>query len=167
MNKTITIIIVLVIIILGSYFILSSPEVKAPSEVVNTTNEEEVESSPVVSTEMPVPGEEVDEMVVSHFITYTNTGYSPNTINVKVGDTVTFKNESTQNMWTASAVHPSHVVYSGTSLSAHCPDTVNTAFDACKGTPPGESWSFTFDKVGSWKYHNHLHASNWGEIVVE
>jgi plastocyanin len=70
-------------------------------------------------------------------------------------------------MWPASAFHPTHTVYSGTSLSEHCPDTAGTAFDACKGFLPGQSWSFKFTKAGTWKYHDHLNPGATGTIVVE
>jgi plastocyanin len=86
---------------------------------------------------------------------------------IKKGETVTFKNQSSNSMWPASAMHPTHRVYSGTSLDEHCPDTTGTAFDACKGFLPGQSWSFIFNKTGTWKYHDHLNPSATGTVVVE
>jgi len=100
-------------------------------------------------------------------ITYTDDGYSPNTLHVPIGTTVTFKNDSSRQMWTASDVHPTHTEYDDTSLGKHCPDTTGTVFDECEGVKPGNSWSFTFTKPGSWNYHNHLFASDIGTIVVE
>ncbi|BCX15823.1 MAG: hypothetical protein KatS3mg098_052 [Candidatus Parcubacteria bacterium] len=114
--------------------------------------------------------EEKDEKqssVEQSVVTYTNSGYSPSILKIKAGTTVIFKNESSRSMWTASAFHPSHTVYGGTSLEEHCPDTAAVAFDACSGVLPGNSWSFTFTKKGSWKYHNHLAPSDFGTIVVE
>lgn len=102
-----------------------------------------------------------------NIVTYTDSGYSPRTLKVKVGETVTFKNQSLQAMWPASDFHPTHRVYSGTSLQEHCPDTTGTAFDACTEIQPGDSWSFTFNKQGTWKYHDHLSPSHTGTIIVE
>ena len=99
-------------------------------------------------------------------IIYTDTGYSPNTLTIKNGETVVFKNQSSKTMWPASAMHPSHRVYGGTSLEEHCPDTTGVAFDACKGFLPSGIWSFKFDKVGEWKYHDHLNSGDFGTIVV-
>ncbi|MEO0084753.1 MAG: cupredoxin domain-containing protein [candidate division WOR-3 bacterium] len=104
---------------------------------------------------------------IQNIIIYTDSGYSPSTLKVKAGTTVTFKNQSSQAMWPASAMHPSHTVYSGTSLDEHCPDTAGIAFDACTGIQPGNSWNFTFNKKGSWKYHDHLNPSFTGTIIVE
>ena len=100
-------------------------------------------------------------------VIYTDSGYSPKEITIKIGDTVTWKNESSHGMWIASAMHPSHVIYSGTSLDEHCPDAQNTSFDECISAQPGESWSFKFDKQGTWRYHNHVQASDFGSIIVE
>jgi hypothetical protein len=70
-------------------------------------------------------------------------------------------------MWVASANHPSHTAYNGTSLREHCPDTANSAFDECSATAAGTSWSFTFDKTGSWGFHNHVNASEYGKVIVQ
>jgi len=100
-------------------------------------------------------------------VVYADSGYSPSKIFVKIGDTVTWKNESSSGMWTASGLHPSHVIYSGTSLEEHCPDIQNTSFDECKSGQPGTSWSFKFDKKGVWRYHNHIQPSDFGTVIVE
>jgi len=105
--------------------------------------------------------------VNENVITYSNSGYSPSTLTIKKGETVTFKNQSSRSMWPASAMHPTHRAYSNTSLDEHCPDTTGIAFDACKGFLPGQSFSFTFNQVGTWKYHNHLNPGDIGTIVVE
>ena len=92
-------------------------------------------------------------------------GFKPSTLTIKKGDTVTFVNKGSQAAWPASAVHPIHSAYDGTSLSEHC--SKGNSFDACHGLSQGESYSFTFDKVGSWKYHDHLNPGHTGTIVVE
>lgn len=167
MNKTLSIILVVLVIILGGYFLLKSERAQTPSDETSTSG-------------MPVPGANTTETSVTQegntgetpsasqkVIVYSDAGYSPSPLTIKVGDTVIFKNQSSQNMWTASGMHPTHLLYSGTSLSEHCPDLANTSFDACKETSPGASWSFTFTKAGTWPYHDHLHPTLFGKIVVE
>ena len=180
MNKTALTILIVTVVVLGGYFLLKGPEATAPTPEANTPNAE-TSSEPIPSSEpvapsgsvsptssMPVPGnEDVDEMAVAHTVTYTDAGYSPNELRIEKGDTVTFENKSSVNMWTASAMHPTHMVYGGASLEAHCPDPLGTAFDACEGTPPGGSWSFTFTKAGNWGYHDHLHPTLFGKVIVE
>jgi plastocyanin len=88
-----------------------------------------------------------------NLVMYTNDGYSPSVLKVKVGEAVTFRNDSNVNMWTASDPHPTH-----TNLSA---------FDANKGYLPGTTYMYTFTKVGTFAYHNHLRPSDRATIVVE
>lgn len=98
-------------------------------------------------------------------ITYTESGFSPSTLSVSAGTTVKFVNNSSLSVWPASAMHPTHKEYPGSDI-VKCV-TGEVIFDACRGIAPGESWSFTFDIKGTWKYHDHLKSSNFGTIVVK
>lgn len=86
-------------------------------------------------------------------IVYTDSGFAPRTLTVKKGTTVTFKNQSSKSMWVASSVHPTHQDLPG--------------FDQLQGVGEGETYTYTFDKTGSWKFHNHLAPSDTGVVVVE
>ncbi len=97
-------------------------------------------------------------------VTYTASGFTPASVTINKGDSVTWVNQSGHDMWIGSAMHPTHIVYSGTSLSQHCATGVNDSFDECKN---GDTYSFTFDKVGSWGYHNHSRASDTGKVIVQ
>lgn len=103
-------------------------------------------------------------------IKYTDNGFSPDTVTIKQGQTVEFTNSSSSPMWVASGAHPVHADYDGTTLSEHCqngnPTSLNV-FDECHGIVNGQSWSFTFNKKGSWSFHNHLSASDTGTVSVE
>ncbi|HPW34478.1 MAG TPA: hypothetical protein PK367_01810 [Candidatus Paceibacterota bacterium] len=95
-------------------------------------------------------------------VSYTDKGFSPSTITIKMGSTVVFKNNSLKDFWPASAVHPTHKEYPTTG------GCVGSTFDACKAYKPGESWSFKFDaiNVNGWKYHNHLNPTQSGIVIV-
>ena len=149
MNKTFTTVLILIIIVLGGYFLLKNPKAQAP------TIETPVISTSTGDTDNSVPSAN------QNVITYTNIGYSPSTLTVQVGTTVTFKNESSMAMWAASASHPTHKVYPTTG------GCLGSTFDACKGIQPGDSWSFKFDIAGNWKYHDHLKPSFFGTIIVK
>lgn len=90
---------------------------------------------------------------VQNTVTYTDSGFSPSTLTVKKGDTVTFKNNASDDMWVASNPHPTHTDYPG--------------FDVKRKMAPGEIYQFTFTKTGSWGYHNHTNPSERGTIVVQ
>ena len=94
-------------------------------------------------------------------VVYNGTAYSPQTLTIKVGDTVKFVNRSATDMWPASAMHPTHKAYPTTG------GCIGSTFDACKDLKPGESWSFKFDIGGSWKYHDHLNPATFGTVVVK
>src|SRR5262245_40344887 len=79
-------------------------------------------------------------------------GFSPDTVTIDKGDTIEFENVGAQIHWPASNVHPTHDIY--------------PAFDPKKPVQPGESWSFTFDRVGTWKFHDHIYPQFGGSITV-
>lgn len=86
-------------------------------------------------------------------VIHTTAGFSPNSMTIKKDETVTFTNQSDDLMWVASAPHPQHTDY--------------PAFDEKQSVPRGGIYTFTFDKAGTWKYHNHLNPTRYGTIIVE
>jgi plastocyanin len=85
-------------------------------------------------------------------ITYSDSGFSPATITVKAGTTVTVKNTSSHAVQFDSDPHPSHT--DDTDLNAGL-------------IQAGASQSFMVDKKGNYGYHNHLNESETGSIVVQ
>jgi len=158
MKKIIITIVIIALALVGGYFLLKGNTQTPPS--FSQQPNESLQTNIIVQPSPNQSGEKYE-------IKYTDSGYSPKELTVKVGDTVTWKNESSHGMWTASAIHPTHVIYSGSSLDEHCPDAENTSFDECKSAQPGEFWSFRFDKKGTWRYHNHVQAAHFGAIVTE
>ncbi len=88
-----------------------------------------------------------------NMVTYSDSGFSPANLTTKVGDTVTWQNNSSKMMWVASNPHPTH--------------TGLTGFDALQGTEEGQSYLFTFTKTGTFDYHNHLSPKEGGTIIVQ
>ncbi len=150
MNKTIIAIVIVAVVVLGGYFLFRVAYQSTPS-VSQTSNQQTV----------PQPSTAQTSVAEINVVTYTNAGYSPSTLRIKAGDTVIFKNQSSQSMWTASGKHPTHLLYPTTG------GCIGSTFDACKGVQPGDSWSFKFDLPGTWKYHNHLNSSDTGAVIVE
>lgn len=96
-------------------------------------------------------------------IAFTDEGFVPREVFIKRGDIVRFTNESkTLESWPASAVHPTHSIYPEKTKG----DCLGSAFDACRGLKPGESWDFRFTEVGEWRFHDHIHASKTGVVTV-
>jgi len=86
-------------------------------------------------------------------VTYGAKGFSPASVEVSVGATVKFVNDSGEKMWVASNPHPIHTDLSG--------------FDQKTGVSKGGNYEYTFTKAGTWGYHNHLNSAVLGEVVVK
>lgn len=94
------------------------------------------------SSSLPAPQEAM--------IAYSENGFSPASVTVKLGAKVKFVNQGTASMWVASAMHPTHQIY--------------PEFDQ-KTT--GNEYTFEFTKAGSWNYHNHVNPGHYGKVIVE
>jgi len=147
MNKTIITIVAIAIVLVGGYllFFSGAPQPTPPTSKPSA-------QQPPASQAPPVE---------ENAVTYTDSGYAPIALNIKNGETVIFKNQSPQSMWTASAAHPTHRIYPTTG------GCLGSTFDACAGVQLGGSWSFRFDIPGTWKYHNHLSPGDTGTIIVD
>ena len=96
-----------------------------------------------------------------HFETEAKFWYSPPVLNINSGDTVTWLNSDNE----------IHTITSGKGV-----DRVEFSQGKMTGTPdgyfdsgsfnPGHSWSFTFDKVGTFYYFCTIHPWMNGAIVV-
>lgn len=100
-------------------------------------------------------------------VVYGENGYQPENLTIRVGDTVVFNNKSTNKMWTASNVHPTHTEYPGTDIKNCFSGERAGMFDECEGAEEGQKWAFTFTQEGTWGYHNHLNSSHLGTIIVQ
>lgn len=148
MNKNTIIAVIVVLVIVGVGYMLLKGQTKQQSS--NNTSSDQ-NSQQVKPTVQPTTGSEQNKNTAA--VEYNGQGFNPKSITVKVGDTVTWTNKDTDKLWVASNPHPVHTDYSG--------------FDALKAIPTGETYSFTFTKVGTWGYHNHLEPDKKGEIIVE
>jgi len=143
-NKYLGIIIIIAILIIGFniWYLILPPE-------YNTENGE-IE----ITANQPLLGEE-------NAILYMEDGFIPKTLKIKLGTTVTFKNNSLKSLWIASDNHPTHALYPATD------GCIASTFDSCKSIKQGEIWSFKFDVAGNWGYHNHMNHNDGGTIIVE
>lgn len=119
----------------------------------------------VEETDAPDPGETAASGQTAVY--YTSSGFRPASITVEKGTTVEFINNASSPMWVGSDEHPRHTNYNGDAVNAHCSggEPVDSdVFDQCSS---GERFSFTFNKTGTWGYHNHRNAAHSGKITVQ
>ena len=92
-------------------------------------------------------GDNSDVSEETNSVTIENFAYRPSKITVKKGTTVTWTNrDSTQ-----------HNIM---------PDTVSDDFEGSELLDRGESYSFTFDKTGTYTYHCTPHPEMTGQVEV-
>jgi hypothetical protein len=89
----------------------------------------------------------------SHKIVLTEKGFEPENITINQGDSIVFSTTRTKDFWPASNLHPTHEIY--------------PEFDPKEPITPNKTWSFQFNKVGSWKFHDHLFPFYTGTIIVK
>lgn len=88
----------------------------------------------------------------THVVVHTQDGFVPAQLTIRRGDTVKFTNQHEEPMWPASDPHPLHTAY--------------PTLDSLKGVGTGESYSFTFDRAGLWRYHDHLEPQHTGMVTL-
>lgn len=173
MQKSIVWVLGVIIIVAGWFLFTTKGTTQAPSENSETSAQESIDADTGAGStgESSVTaaagtgtgaGATVATNVPTTVITYTDAGFVPSSVAIKKGQTVRWENNSGSKVWPASAVHPTHSVYPQKSAS----DCLGSTFDACKGLQKGESWDFTFNNVGEWRFHDHLHAYNTGSVTV-
>lgn len=85
-------------------------------------------------------------------VTLTDNGFTPETLTIHQGQTVKFTSTQGSFFWPASNPHPTHTIY--------------PEFDPQQPIAGTDSWSFTFERVGTWRYHDHLAPYFTGTITV-
>lgn len=108
----------------------------------------------------------VSNLPTSAIVTYGPDGFSPKVVTIAKGGTVSFVTQSAGGVWVAADEHPTHTKYDGTTRSAHCAAGYagEKPFDQCVA---GANYSFVFNKVGSFDYHNHSAAQFVGTVIVK
>lgn len=148
MNKLYLILALIAVVLVGGY-VLMKEQKRSTGMEENTSVNQPAQASSENKTMSPT---EVATME-KNSVKYTDSGFTPNTLTIKVGTQVTFTNDSSSPMWVASNPHPVHSDLPG--------------FDELKGVDKGGSYTYTFQKAGSWKYHNHLNSADGGVVLVE
>ena len=149
MNKIVIGLIVVVLGVFAGWYFLGSTQSQSSQETDSAVQEVPTTSG---IDETEVFGEDEQFMGENVIVTYSDSGFTPNTVTVKAGTTVSFVNESTKQMWVASAMHPTHQLLPG--------------FDELESVGEGGTYEYTFAKIGTWKYHNHVGPSDTGSVVV-
>lgn len=164
------VVIIALIIVLGGGWWLASSQPPAPAGSVNVNAGANAAGTIPEGSETPsndMVGGDADASGATTGITvrYDASGFAPKSVTISAGQKVTFVNDGAGPMWVASAEHPTHAVYDGSDRVAHCSGSYTgaTPFDQCQNGP---TYTFVFNKAGTYQYHNHSAAQFGGTVVV-
>lgn len=144
MNSKFFIGIVIVIVLIGGFSLFYKKGSYSPS--INPQSKTE-SANPMSKKTNPASEDKNGQNIV----TLGENGFSPVTLTVKAGTKVTWLNKSGKKAAINSDPHPIHTNYSLLNLGS---------FES------EDSLSLTFDKAGTFGYHNHLNPSQKGTIYV-
>ncbi len=163
MNRTtyLVIIIVLLIVLAGAFAMTNRQPVATTSPIPTTAATTELAPPPIIDQSATINSPSPQATATtsssatsqSSTVSYNGSAFTPAILTVTSDTTVTFKNNSTTAMWVASDPHPTHTGLPG--------------FDAKHNIAPGGTYTFTFTKVGTFGYHDHLNDAATGTIVVQ
>ena len=141
-------------VLVGWYFLKGKPSTPPANQTVEVTPTPSGSNlgAPPPAIGTGVAGMEKGGVTARTVVTFSDTGFSPNSVMVKKGTTVTFVNESSGQMWVASDPHPTHTLLPG--------------FDELTSVGRAGTYEYTFAKVGTWTYHNHMNPSVKGTVVA-
>lgn len=144
MQKTLIVPVVMTLALIGAGCNSSATNTNSAVTTNSTTTTTNTNTKVATNTTVAanVPATPVNE-VTTAAVTIKSFAFSPATLTVKAGTTVTWTNQD-------SATH----------------DVKGDAF-ASEPLSQGETFSFTFDKAGSYDYICSFHPSMTGKIIVE
>lgn len=149
-NATFWTVLVLIAILVGSYFMW----IKGPGLDQTTVNNPDSSSTNDTTTSASVDNTKLPRDQYGNVIVrYTSTGFVPTSLTLSKGDGVTFRNDS------------------DTSLQISPADPVNepyATFDQEKASlGAGGTYSYTFTTIGSYTYFNQNMKTDTGKITVK
>lgn len=152
MNRNIIVFAVLTALVLGGAGAILWYRHSAPANPEEAT----IYSDSTGATKLPVPALPKPTKSVkaegAFVVHMTTDGFSPGKFTVKKGTGVVWENDDADFRWPASDLHPTHTIY--------------PEFDPQQPVPQKSSWEFTFEKVGTWRFHDHLKPYFTGTITV-
>lgn len=111
----------------------------------------------------PVAADPEPSYPTSAVVRFTGTRFDPKEVTIIKGGSITFVNASDDDlMRVATNFHPFHDSYPEKRPVGCSP----TTFDQCTSTGPGGTWTFKFNEVGKWNYHEENRPVTTGQIQV-
>lgn len=146
------IIIIVLVLVVAAGFIMIARSMKS-SNLSTSAPSQTVQNSSPVMVGSSSPNASSSGAMSQNIINISSNGFSPSTVTIKVGDTVTWMNKDSAPHQVNSDVHPTHLLY----------PPLNTI----GLLNPGEKKSLSFPTAGTFKFHDHLNPQFTGSVVVQ
>lgn len=140
MNRTLILVVLILILLFLIYYAFNTPVQNIPQVPVNTSQTQNVSTSPASTATSSFATSSPKELDIS----IQNYSFNPTIANVKVGSLVVWVNNDTV----------AHTVDGGTVFRSSI-------------LQPGDTFSYTFMSPGSFTYICSLHPNMKGSIIVE
>ena len=152
-NLTITAVVVVLLLALGGWFVLKSQNSATPSPTPAATAVIQTVPSPSPMDSSAPTSSSSSATTGEQMVTISSSGFSPATVTIKAGQTVTWTNKDTAMHTVNSDPHPVHTAY----------PPLNTV----GRLSPGQVKSLSFPTAGTYRYHDHLNPDWTGTVVVQ
>ncbi len=141
MTNRLLVITIVVLLVIGTVLLLTNKASKNASQTIPKTPQDQNQQT-----------KNAGKPITQATVTVTETGFLPASLTVKAGTKVVWRNISGKIVAVQSAEHPTHLLYPPLNLGEF---------------PNGASVQLVFDKLGKYRYHNHLIPNQTGEVIVE
>ena len=152
------IIAVIIVVVIGAFawFFFASNQTKTeePAATTQSGSESSTDTSEN-QNDNDLTGQK-NEIKEGSTVTYSDSGFSPQSVTVKSGENITWVNDSNSTVQVGSANHPTHTI-----------NQQITGDEFVIELAPGESETVQLTKTGNWGYHDHLKPGMTGLITVE
>ena len=141
----IAVVVILLLVLVGWYL-------TRPKQMATQTTQP---SETPISTQSASPSTATDGAMIKqekNLFKITASGFSPKSIIVKAGESITWENTDTDNHTVNSDNHPTHLLYPFLNVGI---------------IKPGEKKSVSPPNGGTFTYHDHLNPSLTGSITVQ
>lgn len=145
MSRNLVIVVVVVLVLVAGGWYLMRPK-QAPE--ISQPNPEAIQA-PSASSSSASEGAMMKKETI---VKITSSGFSPQAVTIKAGESVTWENSDSENHTVNSAPHPTHTAYPSLNLGV---------------IKEGEKKSLTFPDASTFKYHDHLNPSLTGSVTVQ
>jgi len=141
MNKKAVIIVVIFVVVLGIYYFVSK---NSSTDIAPTLDNQETNNDTAPTVPATSSSKTSTTLKITSAVSLKNLAFYPSVLNIKIGTKVRWTNKDVVN----------HTIVSDSG-------TFNSGI-----LSPGQSFSFTFNKLGSVNYHCTIHPAMKGLIII-